>query len=114
MFVEAFRGPAVGLWRERDGNEEELARASVPALAADVAYRVRLRCAQDGATTRLRARVWPAGTAEPAAWTVTADDTTAALQHVDGDVAVDAWSTLTAGGPPAPIFVDELEVRAAP
>lgn len=114
VFVEAFRGPAIGVWRERAGHEEELARTPVAALTADVAYRVRFRCVREGGATRLSARLWPDGAAEPTTWTVTATDATPALQGLDGDLAVDSWSTLTTGGPPAPIFVDAIEVRAAP
>lgn len=110
VFVEGFRGPGVGLWRERDGVEEELARVAVPALTDGAAYRVRFRCAQDGAVTTLAARLWPAGTPEPTTWEVTATDATTALQGVAGDLAIDAWNTATSGGPAADIYVDDLDV----
>ncbi len=114
VFVEAFRGPQLGLWRERDGAEESLQRVAVPALDAGVAYAVRFRCVQEGASTSLAARLWPAGTPEPSAWTVTTTDTTPALQAASGGVAVDAWNTVTpgGGGPPGPIHVDDIVVTS--
>lgn len=116
VFVEAFRGPQIGLWRERDGVEESLRMVAVPALAADTSYAVRFRCTQSGAMTTLAARIWPAGTAEPSDWTVTTTDATPAIQNVAGGVAVDAWNTATPGqGPtPAAIFVDDIVVSASP
>lgn len=110
VFVEAFRGPAIGLWRERDGVEEELARMTVPELTDGVAYRVRFRCVQAGAVTTLTARLWADGTPEPTTWTVTTSDATAELQGVAGDLAIDAWNTATSGGPAAAIYVDDLDV----
>lgn len=117
VFVEAFRGPRLGLWHERDGVEEELIGAAVPGgLAATTAYAVRFRCTQAGATTALAARIWPVGQAEPTTWLVEATDPLAALQGVAGGVAVDAWNTATTAAEPAPapIFVDDIVVRAAP
>jgi PKD repeat protein len=45
--------------------------------------------------TALRAKVWAAGTAEPTAWTVTATDTTAALQ-APGALAVELYTSSSA------------------
>ncbi|MGY1606527.1 PKD domain-containing protein [Geodermatophilus sp. SYSU D00700] len=45
--------------------------------------------------TALRAKVWPAGTAEPAAWTVTATDTTAALQR-PGALSLEVYTSSSA------------------
>lgn len=114
VFVEAFRGPQIGLWRERDGTEEALRVIAVPALAANTTYAVRFRCTQSGSSTTLAARIWSAASAEPTAWTVTTTDATPALQNATGGVAVDAWNTATPGqGPtPGPIFVDDITVAA--
>lgn len=114
VFVEAFRGPQIGLWRERDGVEESLRMVAVVALDANATYAVRFRCTQSGASTTLAARIWPAASAEPTDWTVTTTDTTPALQNAMGGVAVDAWNTATPGqGPsPSPIFVDGITVAA--
>jgi hypothetical protein len=115
VFVEAFRGPQLGLWRERDGVEEPLRMIAVPALDAGVTYAVRFRCAQDGASTSLAARIWRADAVEPSTWTVTTTDATPALQAVGGGVAVDAWNTVTPGngGAPGPIHVDDIVVRTS-
>ncbi len=114
VFVEGFRGPQIGVWRERDGVEEPVRMVTVPAFAAGVIYAVRFRCTQSGGETALAAKVWPAGAAEPSGWNVTATDTTAALQGAMGGVAIDAWNTATpgAGGPPGAIFIDDLAVSA--
>jgi hypothetical protein len=115
VFVEAFRGPQIGLWRERDGTEESLVRVAVPALDARANYRVRFRCTQDGASPQLAARIWAASAAEPTTWDVTTSDATAALQNVTGGIAVDAWNTATPGNGSAPanIFVDNISVANA-
>lgn len=113
VFVEAFRGPQIGVWRERDGHEEAVQMAAVPALAAGTPYAVRFRCHQAGGVTTLAARVWPAGATEPTTWQVEATDATADLQGVMGGVAVDAWNTATPGdGAPGPVFLDDIVVRA--
>lgn len=111
VFVEAFRGGAIGLWRERDGVEEELVR--VPAtIVNDAVYRVDFTCIQRGAATELSARMVRADGLDPSLWTVTTTDATPELQNLDGAVAIDAWNTATpgAGPPPGVIFVDDVEV----
>jgi hypothetical protein len=114
VFVEAFRGPRIGLWRERDGAEEELGFVALDAVDAGAVYQVRFRCVSDGATTALAAKIWPDGAAEPSGWTVTTSDDLAALQGVSGGVAVDAWSTATPeGGVPSAISVDDVEVSGS-
>jgi hypothetical protein len=114
VFVEAFRGPQIGLWAERDGVEEELAPPFAPTtLADDVVYAVRFQVRQESATsTRLSARIWPAADAEPAAWTIERSDATPALQNLGGAIAVDSWNNTTAGPTPPPITVDDIVVRA--
>ncbi|WP_245821173.1 LamG-like jellyroll fold domain-containing protein [Geodermatophilus pulveris] len=68
----------VRLDRTVDGAETVLASQRLAGTyAPGTALTVRLELAG----TALRAKVWPAGTAEPTAWTVTATDTTAALQR---------------------------------
>ncbi len=114
VFVEAFRGPMIGAWREVNGVESPIRLVSVPPLVDGTVYAVRLRVAQGAGLTTISGRIWPAGMPEPAAWNVEATDTTASLQDAMGGVAIDAWNTATPGnGPtPAPIFVDDLEIRA--
>ena len=114
VFVEAFRGAIIGAWREVDGGESPVRMESVTALVDGTSYAVHFRVTQGAGVTTIAARVWPAGTPEPQAWTIDTTDATPSLQGIDGGVAIDAWNTATPGnGPvPAPIFVDDLEIRA--
>ncbi len=113
VFVESFRGPKIGVWRELDGIEAPLAMVDIAALADGAAYAVRFRCTQDGGATLLAAKLWPAESAEPTTWSVAFSDPTPTLQGVTGALAVDAWNTAQAGGPaPAPIFIDDLVLVA--
>lgn len=117
VFVEAFRGARIGLWHELDGQEIELIGVAPPGgLMANVPYAVRFRCVQNGNRTDLSAKIWPATQVEPAAWTVQFSDPLVSLQDVSGAIAVDAWNTATTANdpPPAPIFVDDIVVRAVP
>ncbi|MGE0639343.1 MAG: hypothetical protein AB7G12_06055 [Thermoanaerobaculia bacterium] len=124
VFVEAFRGPAIGVWREVDGSEQPILIDFDAALglSADVPYRVRYLLdapppaatggAPDGppgSSTRLRARVWPEGTPEPALFQVEALDATPDLQGVSGGFAIDSWSNLTAGIT-AHTLIDDLQI----
>ena len=72
--------------------------------------KVRFETAGSGTTT-LRAKVWASGTAEPAAWQVSATDTTAALQK-PGAVRLDLYNSATATGAQT-MRVDNLWVGAA-
>lgn len=114
VFVEGFRGtPAIGLWRERDGHEEQLAGTDdpTPGMQSGVVYCVRFRVEQGVGETLLRAKIWPSGQAEPAAWAVQVTDATPALQNLSGGYAFDAWSSRTSGPTPPNIFLDELRVE---
>jgi hypothetical protein len=118
VFVEGtFRGmPGIGLWRELDGNEFQLAHsdAAVPVPQADIRYRVHFRVYQvDSTSTRLQGKIWPEADPEPAAWQVELLDMTPALQGISGGIAVDSWNVAT---PPAVVAahtrVDDIEVRS--
>ena len=131
VFVEAFRGDAIGVWREVDGVEDDLEILFDPGLGFvdDTPYRVRYRMdsvpgmdfvpGMDlipglagrpmGATTRLRARVWPAGAPEPAIWQVDFEDSSPELQGDAAGFAIDSWSELTAAIG-AHTLVDDLQV----
>ena len=103
VFVEAgFRGlPGVGVWKEIDGVEMQIDHSAPPspALAAATDYRVRYQVVQDTPTQTLsRAKLWPAGDAEPAAWQTSMLDASAALQNLSGGIAVDSWSSIVAPG----------------
>lgn len=116
VFVESFRGPGVGVWKEQGGAEEaiEILFDNNLGLASGVPYRVRYRLEDPppgalGVTTRLRARVWPAGSPEPLLWQVEAVDSTAVLQNLTGGFAIDSWSELTTGIS-ARTLVDDLQI----
>ncbi|MET0933770.1 MAG: PKD domain-containing protein [Mycetocola sp.] len=64
----------------------------------------------DATSTTLRAKVWPQGQAEPAAWFVTATDTQAELQNA-GQVGVSAYVTSTNTNGPVLVRVDDVTVR---
>ena len=72
--------------------------------------KVRFETAGSGTTT-LRAMVWASGTTEPAAWQVSATDTSAALQK-PGTVRLDLYHSGTATGAQT-LRVDDLWVGAA-
>jgi hypothetical protein len=77
---------------------------------ADVA--IRFQVAQEGDATRLRARLWPAGAVEPAAWAIDLLDATPALQGTRGGFAIDCWSIYQSGGPAsAAVAIDALTIR---
>lgn len=116
VFVEAFRGDAIGVWREVGGVEDDLEILFDPTLAFadDQPYRARYRMdlvpsVGVGSATRLRARVWPAGTPEPAIWQVDFEDASPELQGDEGGFAVDSWSELTTAIT-AHTLVDDLQV----
>ena len=71
-----------------------------------------MRFQVDGSgTTALRGKVWVAGTAEPAAWTLTGTSTTAALQ-VAGGVGLSAYTSSTTTT--LPVVVSWSQLSAAP
>ncbi len=85
-----------------------LAHARLPlTLAPDVPLRLRVEVTGTGPTT-LRARAWPAATAEPATWHVSATDGTAALQAPGTAGLVDYVSS--AAPAPLAVAVDDLTV----
>jgi hypothetical protein len=114
-FIEGdFRGlPGIGLWKELDGTEVQIAHAAAPAppLAAALDYRVRLQVLQSTpAQTLLRAKLWPASDVEPGVWQVSFADASAALQNVTGAIALDSWSNRTSAPISAYTFVDNIEL----
>jgi hypothetical protein len=112
VFLEGFRGPRIGVWREIDGVEQEISYFTGISLASNVAYAVRFRVVQETpTTTRLQARVWPAGGVEPSTWLVNAIDTTPSLQNVAGGMAVDSYSAVKSGTLTLGTLVDEIHAR---
>lgn len=115
VFIEGFRGPpAIGVWREVDGNESmiQIVQDPTPSMSSGVVYTTRFQVQQDGTTTRLRAKIWPRDEAEPNGWAVDASDSTASLQNLTGGFAVDAWSSYNISGQSADdVFFDNLEIH---
>lgn len=117
VFVEGtFRGMAgVGVWREENGNEIQIAHSppGSPAPTQGVPYRVRLQVIQSTPTTTLlQAKTWPAASAEPAGWQVSASNAQADLQGRFGGVAVDSWNVATSGTMTAYTRIDDIEVES--
>lgn len=116
VFVEAFRGPGIGVWREVNGAEQDIQITFDGALGlvSDEDYRVRFRVLQlDATTTLLQAKVWPAASVEPFGWQVEATDSTPSLQNIAGGIAIDSWSSIQAPNPiddAHPTLVDDLEI----
>jgi len=63
-----------------------------------------------GSSTQLSVKAWPAGSAEPTAWTVSATDGDPALQGA-GQVGVNAYVSGSTTGGPLVVSVDDLDVR---
>lgn len=80
------------------------------AYTADTALGIRVQTESAGGTTTVRVKVWPAESAEPSAWTVTASDSEAALQ-APGGLSISAYGTGTVTNGPVAIAVDDLAVR---
>lgn len=109
-YVEGGFLQQIGVWRETGGVEQIISGTEVAApLAPGVAYRMRLRCVQEGAETRLQAKLWPAQEAEPAAWDVDIVDASPQLQSVGGTFAVDMYNYEGTGS----VLVDDVVVVSA-
>ena len=81
LVVHATGSPVIQLLR----NDVPLATESLPALAVASGDRVRFRMQAIGTSpTQLRAKVWRAGSSEPAGWPVTASDSAHMLQAPGG------------------------------
>lgn len=109
-YVEGGYLQSIGIWRETNGVEELLQAADVPGgmLAAGLPYHLRLQCQQEGASTRLRTRIWATGEPEPDTWQVELVDDTPVLQGTAGSFALDVYNYAGQGG----VLVDDL--RADP
>ncbi|MEZ0490676.1 hypothetical protein AB2L28_00310 [Kineococcus sp. TBRC 1896] len=87
----AGRPVSLTLTRKVAGTQTDLASVTLAGLTASAGTRLRLRTQVSGTNpTVLKAKAWPAGTAEPAGWQVSATDATAALQ-VPGSPALSTY-----------------------
>jgi PKD repeat protein len=99
---------SVVLSRTVGTTETTLASTTVPGLsyAPGQVLRVRMRTTGTG-TTALAGKVWLDGTAQPAAWQLTATDATAALQ-APGAVGLVHYVSGSATNAPVTVTVDDL------
>jgi len=122
VFVEAFRGPGIGLWYEAEGVEQsiQILFDDDLGLQGGVPYRVRYRLEDPppggaphlgGAGSHLMARVWPEGSPEPAIWQIDVFDAEPALQGATGGFAIDSWSNRTSDIT-AHTLIDDLQIFA--
>jgi PKD repeat protein len=99
----------VGVARTSGGSDVSLSTVTLPgSYVPGQVLMVRLQVSGTG-TTALRAKVWASGTAEPAAWTVSANDTTASLQAA-GSVGVIGYLSGSATNAPVVVSIDDLQV----
>ncbi|MGC5224155.1 PKD domain-containing protein [Micromonospora sp. DT81.3] len=78
---------------------------------AGAKLQVRLETQGAGTSTTLRGKVWPDGTTEPAAWTVTGSDSVSSLQGA-GQIGVVAYATGTVTNVPVTVSVDDIRVTS--
>ena len=71
---------------------------------------VKLDTASAGGSTTLRAKVWVQGAAEPSSWSLTATDSTAALQAA-GQVGFSTYTGGSTSNGPITVLVDDLRVN---
>ena len=105
-------GTTLYLARTVSGAETILTTQTVSGLvvAAGDVLNVRLQAEGNGTTT-LRAKIWRSGTAEPAAWTTTGSDTTAALQAAG---AVGLQNYLSGSATNAPVVASIADFQLVP
>ncbi|MGY0389316.1 hypothetical protein ACWZJV_20305 [Nocardioides sp. WG-D5] len=99
----------VGLHLVRSGTPVVGANV-VPGLSVAAGDRLKVRLQVTGtAPTTARAKVWPAGSAEPSGWTYELSDSTAANQ-VPGGVMLRGFGSSTIGTTPVEVSYDDLKV----
>ncbi|GCE76118.1 PKD domain-containing protein [Cellulomonas biazotea] len=77
------------------GTTTTVAQVNVPGVTYTAGQTLSVRFQVEGTgTTQLRLKVWPTGSAEPAAWTLTGSSTTASLQ-VAGGVGLSVYTSST-------------------
>ncbi|MDT0156342.1 PKD domain-containing protein [Microbacterium sp. ARD32] len=86
-------------------------RLSDVVLQPDDRLSIRFAVTTQGDGTQLKAKVWPAGTAQPSDWTVTAVSAAAALQGA-GAFGVGTYVTGSVTNGPIVVMVDDVAIRA--
>jgi hypothetical protein len=119
VFLERFVGDQsrLGLWYEHDGIETPFVRE--PEISPGVfydflnntQYNVKFQVFQENlTTTRLRAKVWLNGLAEPSDWGVTHSDDYAVLQNLADGIAVDSFNTQSNDTITTGIEIDDIVI----
>ncbi|MFT4216797.1 MAG: PKD domain-containing protein [Micropruina sp.] len=86
------------------GSEVSLASTTISGLTISSGQYLRLKFELDGSSpTTLRAKLWRLDQSEPAAWTVSATDSTAGLQEA-GSLGIDVYPSGSAAGPATATF----------
>ena len=108
--VSAAGAVTVDLVRVAGGTSTKVATKTVPGLTYAAGSRLAVRFSAVGSgSTALGIKVWPAGSTEPSAWTVTATDTTAQLQQA-GTVALTGYVSGSTTNVPVTVSFDNLQV----
>ena len=90
------------------GTTATLAQLNLPGLTYAAGDQLEVRLQVTGASpTTLQAKVWQVGTTEPAGWTLSTTDSTAALQ-VPGGVGVYGYASSSATNTPQTLRVDNV------
>jgi hypothetical protein len=113
VFVKGFGGQAIGLWHELDGVEtldvDTANPLGVGGIVDGVEYLIRFEVEQIDATqTELRARVWAAGSSEPAGWQVSFASSLGVVQNIADGFAIDIYNNSGTGS----VYVDDLIISA--
>jgi hypothetical protein len=91
-----------------NGRENVLARTSVPGITVRPGTWLRVRVqALGAASTTLRVKAWPDGTAEPAGWALQTSTATAGLQ-TSGSIGLSGYLSSAATNAPVVLSVDDL------
>ena len=96
------------LQRRNGTTDTTFGSAVVPGITGAPGQMISVRFEVTGTDpTQLRLKVWPAGTAEPGAWLLTASDADAALQ-VAGNVGVSTYLSGSSTNAPLTVSIDNL------
>ena len=105
-----FANGATQLYLERSGTT--LVGGTLPGISTTAGSKLTIRVqVQGSAPTTIRAKAWPTGTTEPAAWRYTITDSTAGLQAA-GAVRLTTYLSSSATSGPVNVRWDDLAVTA--
>ena len=112
--VRILPGGTLGLQLTRGSSSIVVANATVAGLTYAAGDTLTLRFQVEGTSpTTLRAKVWPAGSPEPATWQLVATDTTAALQ-TEGAIGLESYISASATNAPVVVTYDNYNAVRLP